>query len=187
VFKPYEGLDVLLRAAALLRQRLGDGFRLLLVGDGEAEADLRRLAKRLALSELVRFTGRVDHTAVPDYYALCDMVAFPRKRVRVCEVVSPIKPFEAMAAQVAVVVSDVGALTEIVHHAETGLVHRADDEVSLADQLERLLREPPLRSALAQRGRDWVVAHRTWSKVGEKVDRVYQSLRAPRSASYTSG
>ncbi|MFH2007958.1 MAG: glycosyltransferase family 4 protein [bacterium] len=175
-FKDYEGLDYLLRAATLLRRRTGDSFRLLLVGDGEAEDDLRALSKRLGVSELVRFTGRVPHEAAPDYYALCDIMAFPRKGVRVCEVVSPIKPFEAMAAQKAVVVSDVRALTEIVRHEETGLVHRKDDVGSLAEQLERYLRGPALRAELARSGRDWIVRHRTWSQVCDKVDRVYRRL-----------
>jgi glycosyltransferase involved in cell wall biosynthesis len=175
-FKDYEGLDYLLQAAALLRRRVGDSFRLLLVGDGKAGDDLRALSKRLDLSEIVRFTGRVPHEATPDYYALCDIIAFPRKGLRVCEVVSPIKPFEAMAAQKAVVVSDVRALTEIVWHAETGLVHRKDDVGSLAEQLERYLREPSLRTKLARRGRDWIVGHRTWSRVSDTVDRVYRQL-----------
>lgn len=175
-FKDYEGLDHLLQAAALLRGRVGDTFRLLLVGDGESADDLRALSKRLGLGSIVRFTGRVPHEASPDYYALCDVMAYPRKGLRVCEVVSPIKPFEAMAAHRAVVVSDVGALTEIVRHEETGLVHRADDVGSLADQLERCLREPSLRSNLATGGHDWVVERRTWSRVADRVDRVYRRL-----------
>lgn len=175
-FKDFEGLDYLLQAAVLLRRRVGDSFRLLLVGDGESEVALRALSKRLGLWSIVRFTGRVDHEAISDYYALCDIMAFPRKGFRVCEVVSPIKPFEAMATQTAVVVSDVGALTEIVRHEETGLVHRADDVGSLAEQLERYLREPSLRTKLAVRGRDWIVGHRTWSRVSDTVDRVYRQL-----------
>jgi glycosyltransferase involved in cell wall biosynthesis len=175
-FKAYEGLDYLLQAAALLRRRMGDCFRLLLVGDGESEIELRALAKRLDLMSLVRFTGRVEHKTIPDYYALCDIIAFPRRGMRVCEVVSPIKPFEAMAAQKAVVVSDVRALTEIVQHEETGLVHRKDDVNSLAAQLERLLHDPTLRANLAQKGHDWVIKHRTWSRVCDRVDRVYRQL-----------
>ncbi len=175
-FKDYEGLDTLLEAAALLRRRVGDNFVLLMVGDGESLGDLKTLSRRLDLTEIVRFTGRVVHQEAPEYYALCDIVAFPRKGLRVCEVVSPIKPFEAMAAQKAVVVSDVRALTEIVHHAQTGLVHRKDNVSSLAEQLERYLRDPSLRTEMAQNGRDWVVEHRTWSQVSETVDRVYRQL-----------
>jgi len=175
-FKDYEGLDNLLEAAALVRHRVGDSFVLLLVGDGESMGDLITLSRRLDLTKIVRFTGRVDHHEAPDYYALCDIVAFPRKGLRVCEVVSPIKPFEAMAAQKAVVVSDVRALTEIVHHDQTGLIHRKDDVNSLTEQLERYLRDPSLRKKLAQNGRDWVVEHRTWSQISDKVDRVYRRL-----------
>lgn len=175
-FKDYEGLDYLLQAAARLRHRVGDSFRVLLVGDGDVGDDLKALTKSLDLGSIVQFTGRVQHNVTPDYYALMDIIAFPRKGFRVCEVVSPIKPFEAMATQSAVVVSDVGALTEIVQHEKTGLVHRADDVDSLAEQLERFLRDPLLRTEMARNGRDWIVEHRTWSRVSSTVDQVYRQL-----------
>ncbi len=172
----YEGLDLLLRAAALLRRSRGDTFRVVLVGDGPAALDLRRLARALHLGATASFVGRAPHEDVARYYSLMDTMAFPRRGHRVCEVVSPIKPFEAMGAGKAIVVSGVRGLTQVVRHGETGLVHRTDDLESLAQHLERLLLSPELRLELGENARRWVAEHRTWTRVCSKVDEVYGRL-----------
>jgi glycosyltransferase involved in cell wall biosynthesis len=91
-------------------------------------------------------------------------------------VVSPIKPFEAMASGVPILASDVGALAEIVEDEVTGLLHRKDDVPHLAEQLLRLVEEPDLRSFLAGRAEAWVRAHRSWTAVAAHVSDVYDSL-----------
>jgi glycosyltransferase involved in cell wall biosynthesis len=182
-FKDYEGLDLLLAAMAELRGELGDRARLLLVGDGPAEGELHRLVRRLGLADLVVFTGRVPHGDIPTYQALIDVMVFPRRGAAVCEVVSPIKPFEAMASGVPILASDVAALAEIVEDEVTGLLHRKDDVAHLCAQLMRLLEEPDLRSFLAGRAEEWVRAHRSWSAVAAHVSSVYQLLiGAPQAA-----
>lgn len=172
----YEGLDVLLVAAAQLRARLGGAFRVLIVGDGAALPGLRAQARALGIEDLVVFTGRVPHHEVGDYYAAVDVLAFPRKDLPVCHLVSPLKPFEAMAMGKAVVVSDVAALTEIVVDGETGWVHRRDDAGSLADTLAACLADPPRRAAIAAAGQAWVRAHRSWHDVSLTIDRTYREL-----------
>jgi glycosyltransferase involved in cell wall biosynthesis len=124
----------------------------------------------------VVFTGRQPHAAIADYYAVCDVLAFPRKGLAVCEVVSPLKPFEAMAMARPVVVSSVAALTEIVEHERTGLVHAKDDPASLADQLERLLARPAWARELGERGAAWVREHRSWQRVTRTIEDVYRGL-----------
>ncbi|MCB9564527.1 MAG: glycosyltransferase [Kofleriaceae bacterium] len=175
-FKAYEGLDDLLEAAARLRARRGPAFRVLLVGDGDAEPDLRARATRLGLDDVVVFTGRQPHAEMVRYYSLVDVMAFPRKGLPVCEVVSPLKPFEAMAMARTVVVSSVAALTEIVSHERTGLVHRKDDPDDLAAQLARCLDQPAWARALAEHGARWVRDHRSWQRVTSEIDAVYQEL-----------
>jgi glycosyltransferase involved in cell wall biosynthesis len=175
-FKRYEGLDDLLEAAAQLRARRGDTFRVLLVGDGEALPALEAQARRLGLAGVVVFTGRVPHAEIARYYSVIDVMAFPRKGLPVCEIVSPLKPFEAMAMARTVVVSSVAALTEIVDHERTGLVHRKDDPGDLADQLERCLVRPAWARDLAERGAAWVREHRSWDRVTAEVTGVYRRL-----------
>ncbi len=175
-FSEYEGLDYLLRAVAELRASCDMKFRVLLVGDGIGYDALVALAGELQLSDIVTFTGRVSYEDVGGYYSLIDIVTYPRKGIPVCEVVSPLKPYEAMAMEKAVVVSDVGALAAMVQHYKTGLIHRRDDVASLRAALETLLLNASLRVRLGREGRYWVKAHRTWAQIAGIVDEVYRRL-----------
>src|SRR5690606_31669027 len=105
----YEGLDDLVRGFG---QLVGKGIkaRLVRVGDGNVLSDLKSLTASLRLDAEVVFAGRVPPKMVPKYMSIMDVIALPRKPVRVCELVSPLKPLEAMATKVPMVVSDVPAL-----------------------------------------------------------------------------
>jgi glycosyltransferase involved in cell wall biosynthesis len=148
----------------------------LLVGDGPARRALERRARGLGLDGTAIFTGRQPHAEIARFYGLADVMAFPRKGLPVCEVVSPIKPFEAMAMARPIVVSSVAALTEIVAHERTGLVHRKDDPADLAAQLARLLDRPAWARELGAAGAAWVREHRSWARVAAEVDAVYREL-----------
>ena len=175
-FKHYEGIDLLIDAAARLRATVGDRFRVLLVGDGPVRGQLEAQVARLGLGGLVTFTGAQPHASIAAYYALVDVLTFPRRGYPVCEVVSPLKPFEAMAMAKPIVVSDVRALTEIVEHGVTGLVHRRDDADSLAEALAECIARPDLRLELGQRAAAWTREHRSWPRIAAEVDAVYQRL-----------
>jgi glycosyltransferase involved in cell wall biosynthesis len=169
----YEGLDLLLRAVDRLRARGASGFALLIVGDGAALEGLERLAAELRLGDLVTFTGRVPHEEVEDYYSIVDVVPLPRKSLPVTEMVSPLKPFEAMAMDKIVVASDVAALAEIVDDGVNGFLFRKDDVADLADRLEKIL-DPDFAHSL--RPREWVVAHRSWQHLSLSVESIYEQL-----------
>lgn len=181
----YEGLELLLDAAAALRSRRTD-FHVVVVGDGHHEATLHAHAARLGLDDLVTFTGRVPHAEVARYLSLFDVTPFPRLPLPVCEMVSPIKPFEAMATGRAVVVSSVAALTEIVEDGVTGLVFAKGSAVDLARVLEELLDDAGLRLKLGEQARTWVRRERDWRSVVRTVDTAYREIlsegrrRAPR-------
>ncbi|NKJ43120.1 glycosyltransferase [Novosphingobium sp. SG720] len=175
-FVDYEGLDDLAAACALLKAQ-GHAFRLLLVGSentsgsergpiAEAIADI---AARGGFAEWLIMPGRVPHDEVESWYSLIDVCPFPRKPWPVCEMVSPMKPLEALAMEKAVVVSDVRALAEMIAHEDTGLAFAKGDVASLAQALARLIGDPALRAALGRRGRRWVEAERTWLGVGEQA------------------
>jgi glycosyltransferase involved in cell wall biosynthesis len=171
----YEGLDLLLDAAAQLRSRRSD-FHVVIVGDGHFERVLRARAARVGLGNLVTFTGRVPHEQVGRYLSLFDIAPFPRLPLPVCELISPIKPFESMAMAKAVVVSDVAALTEIVRDGVTGLVFHKGDSAHLAGTIEQLLDSAELRSSLGRAARQWVIAERDWSSIVEIVDTTYRAV-----------
>lgn len=175
-FVEYEGLDLLLQAVASIKEEIGDSLRVLLVGDGPIYNELMKMSIFLGINDIVTFTGRVSHDEVQDYYSLIDITAFPRKGRRVCELVSPLKPFEAMAMEKAVIASNVEALAEIVDDGVTGLLHEKDDSEALAGCIKKLILDDKLRLKLAKAGRKWVAEHRSWEAVANRVSEVYSKL-----------
>ena len=163
-FVQYEGLDNLTQAAAILKGR-GLEFRLLLVGNenvsgqskGPITAAIEAAADEGGLTDWLIMPGRIPHEEVAAHYSLIDIAPFPRKPQLVTEMVSPMKPLEAMAMEKAVVASSVHALTEMVRDGETGLLFEKGNVEALADTLERLIKDPALRQRLGGRpamGRD---------------------------------
>ncbi|MQA83983.1 MAG: glycosyltransferase [Streptosporangiales bacterium] len=176
-FYGYEGIDTLLRAGAELRRR-GAPVRLLLVGDGPELAALRQLAAELELDAAVTFTGRVAFADVRRYHAVLDIFAVPRTNDRVCHLVTPLKPVEAMASGLPVVASDVRALAELVEPGVTGTLTSPEDPHALADSLESLLYSPELCRDLGRAGRDKVARHRTWRANARRYRTAYATLGA---------
>ncbi len=162
----YEGLDDLVTASAGLAND-GLRFRLLLVGDGTQAESLRQQVQNLGLADKVLFVGRVPHEEVEDYYSLLDIAPFPRKPWEVCEMVSPLKPFEAMALEKAVVVSNTRALSEIVTHGTNGLHFEKGNVADLQKTLSRLVRDSELRQTLGKAAREWILEQRTWDTAGK--------------------
>ncbi len=158
----YEGVGTLLEAAAELRRRKLP-VRPLIVGDGTERAALQRLAGRLGLSGAAIFTGRVPMSEVRRYHAVLDLFAVPRTSDRVCQLVTPLKPVEAMASGLCVVASDVGALREIIRPGVTGALATSGDSVSFADIMEPLLYSSDTRRKLGGNAREWVARDRTWA------------------------
>ncbi|WP_312794352.1 glycosyltransferase [Kocuria sp.] len=176
----YEGLEFLVDAADVMRARRSD-FAVLIVGDGAELEKFQDLVRERELEDFVRFTGRVPHEEVERYYSLVDIAPFPRLPLPVCEMVSPLKPFEALAMGKAVVASDVAALAEIIEPGVNGLLHRKGDTEDLVRQLELLLDDPSLRATLARQGREWVRANRQWSDMAGIVSNIYRELGAEAS------
>ncbi|HSS35147.1 MAG TPA: glycosyltransferase family 4 protein [Patescibacteria group bacterium] len=175
-FTAYEGIVYLIKATAELLRR-GRRVRCLLVGDGEERSALEEAARAAGLSDRsVVFTGRVERTTVQAYYRLIDVFVVPRTNDRVSQLVTPLKPYEAMAMERALVVSGVGALLEVVTDGETGRSFRPEDPVSLADVLEPLLDDPAERARLGQAARRWVVSNRSWQQNGARYRALYERL-----------
>ncbi|MBK4120369.1 glycosyltransferase [Kocuria rhizophila] len=171
----YEGLDDLLRAAALLAPPLA-ALRVRITGDGVARPALERLARDLGLTAAVAFTGRVDRAHAPVHAAALDIFLIPRKDRTVTRTVTPLKPVEAMAAGATVIASDLPALRESVHHEHTGLLTPPEDPAALAAAVRRLASRPDDAARLARAGRQWAHTHRTWDAVARDADARYCDL-----------
>lgn len=174
-FYAYEGLDLLLQAAARLLAQHSD-LRVLLVGGGPQDAALRQLAQDLGLADRVVFTGRVPHGQVQRYYDLIDVLAYPRRSMRLTELVTPLKPLEAMAQGRMFVASDVGGHRELVRDGDTGTLFRAGDVNALVQAIERVLSGRASWDAMRQRARRHVEAERTWARSVARYKPVYEQL-----------
>ncbi len=161
-FYAYEGLDLLIDALPGMIERHPE-VRLLLVGGGPQDATLKAQAQRLGLADKVVFTGRVPHDQVQRYYDLVDVLAYPRHSMRLTELVTPLKPLEAMAQGRVLVASDVGGHKELIRDGQTGVLFKAGSVEALAEAVSRLLgdqaRWPTIRAA----GRQFVEAERNWT------------------------
>lgn len=173
----YEGLELLIDAAARMAVERSD-FHLLFVGDGAELEFFQNRVENEGLGDVITFTGRVPHEDVERYYSLVDIAPFPRLPLPVCEMVSPLKPFEAMAMGKAVVASNVAALEEIVTPGLNGQLHIKGDSYSLQAELERLLNDRELMKRLGEQARDWVVANRDWGTIAKTVSETYGELTA---------
>lgn len=169
-----EGQEVLLEAAARLRAQ-GLPVSVLLVGQGRREAELKARARALGLGRFAVFAGSVPFDQVPAWYSQIDLFVVPRIPERAARMVSPMKPFEAMAMEVPVLVSDLPALLEIAGEDERrAFVFAAGDPRSLAARIADLIEHPgELTTRVAAAG-DWVRRERTWAGNGKALDAVYR-------------
>ena len=172
-FYQYEGLRFLLGAMPALRERVPDA-RLLLVGGGEEDAALR--ADAAPLGDAVIFTGQVPFAEVRDFYSVTDVFVCPRRRMRLTELVTPLKPLEAMSMARPVVASDVGGLAELIEHDVTGLLVPAESREGLVDALAHLARDAEARRRLGTRAREAMIRERSWPRI---VAALRRSLREP--------
>lgn len=160
-FYAYEGLDLLVDTMPNLLKVQPD-ICLLLVGGGPQEANLKAQVELLKLQKHVVFTGRVPHKDVNRYYDLIDVLAYPRHSMRLTELVTPLKPLEAMAQGHLFVASDVGGHRELVEHKKTGILFKADDANALASALLDLLKDKESWPAMRANGRHFVESVRNW-------------------------
>ncbi|MBB5018886.1 PEP-CTERM/exosortase A-associated glycosyltransferase [Chitinivorax tropicus] len=174
-FYAYEGLNVLLDALPLMLRENPD-IRLLLTGGGHQETALKQQAQQLGISEQIVFTGRVPNADVPQYYDLVDVLVYPRLPMRLTELVTPLKPLEAMAQGRLVAASDVGGHRELIQPNVTGVLFRADDAADLAKVVLDLAAHPERWPAMKSAGRHYVETERNWANSVSRYQHIYPAL-----------
>jgi hypothetical protein len=171
----------LIEAAALLSAGLPE-LKVLLVGGGFQEQSLKSLAAVRGIADRVVFAGRVPHGDVQRYYDLIDVLAYPRHRMRLTEIVTPLKPLEAMAQGRMVVASDVGGHRELVRDGETGFLFPAGDAATLARAIESVLAQRAEWPRLSAQARRFVETERNWPRSVAHYQSVYENLSHRSSA-----
>lgn len=176
-FYHYEGLHLLLQAMPDILKGNSD-IRLLMVGGGDEADNLARQAEDLGIAESVVFTGRVHHSEVQRYYSLIDMLVYPRLKIRLTDLVTPLKPLEAMAQNKIVIASDIGGHNELITDGVTGDLFRADDPKALAETVLRVTDNRDNWDSRRENGRQFVETERSWESVVDRYKGVYGRLSA---------
>ncbi|WP_334186745.1 TIGR04063 family PEP-CTERM/XrtA system glycosyltransferase [Noviherbaspirillum sp.] len=174
-FYAYEGLPILLRALPQILDA-NPHVRVLLVGGGPQEAELKSLAQTLGIQDKVVFTGRVPHSEVQRYYNLVDVLVYPRIKMRLTDLVTPLKPLEAMAQGRLLAASDVGGHRELITDGVTGCLFEAGSPDALASKVLELLAKPERWPVLRQAARQFVETERNWGASVRRYQPVYDGL-----------
>lgn len=174
-FYDYEGIDNLIAAmpALVVERPLA---QLLLVGGGPCEAALRAQAAASPVANRIHFVGRVPHDQVELYYSLIDVLAYPRKKMRLTDLVTPLKPLEAMAQRRLVAASDVGGHRELIEDGVTGTLFAPDDPASTACEIAKLLANRDIWEERRETARHFVEQDRNWSSNISRYGPVYHKL-----------
>lgn len=174
-FYAYEGLNVLLDAAPLMIEKNSD-IRILLVGGGQQDAALKNQAQRLSIGDKVLFTGRVPHDQVHKYYNLIDILIYPRLKMRLTDLVTPLKPLEAMAQGRLLAASNVGGHFELICDGKTGVLFEAGSPTALAESVLNFSSCKDSWPALRSAARTFVETERNWRVSVERYRAVYKRL-----------
>ena len=174
-FYDYEGLDDLIAAMPRL-VRARPRAKLLLVGGGPMEQALRDQALASPFTDHIVFVGRVPHDQVEHYYAQVDVLAYPRKAMRLTDLVTPLKPLEAMAQGRLVAASSVGGHRELIEDGVTGTLFAPDDPAAIAQALAGMFADRGFWDERRIVARDFVERERNWSSNILRYEPVYQRL-----------
>ncbi len=178
----YEGVDLLLEAMTRLRHTW-PALRLLIVGGGPEEIRLKAKIRDLRLQDCIFATGPVPHQDIARYYSLLDLLIYPRRRTRLTEMVTPLKPLEAMAQGKPVLASDIGGHRELIRHGENGLLFRPEDPEATASAIDRTLASPAALTAITAAARHYVEGERSWNRSVARYPGIYASAIARYSGS----
>jgi PEP-CTERM/exosortase A-associated glycosyltransferase len=176
-FYAYEGLLLLLEAMPAIISARPD-IRLLLVGGGPQLKQLTHKIAALNLKDFVIMQGRVPHDQVQRYYNLVDIFVYPRLPMRLTELVTPLKPLEAMAQGRILLASDVGGHHELIKDRQTGYLFKAGNQEALVNTVLRALDDRPHWDAIRQSGRQFVEHKRNWQTSVAYYQPVYERLLA---------
>jgi PEP-CTERM/exosortase A-associated glycosyltransferase len=168
----WEGVAWLVRTVAELRRR-GTACKLLIVGDGEEMPAVREAVRELNGEKFVQILGTVPHDEIERYYSVVDVLVYPRHSIRLTELVTPLKPLEAMALGKAILGSDVGGIRELVEPEKTGVLYRADDVEDFCMQAKRLLSQTSLQCKLGAEARKFILREKDWKVLAQRYIDVY--------------
>jgi len=174
-FYAYEGLDLVIAALPDVLRLVPEAV-LLLVGGGPVEAELKALAAQIGVADRVIFVGRVPQNEISRYYGLVDLLVYARHSMRLTELVTPLKPLEAMAQKRLFLASDVGGHHELIRDGETGFLFRAGDREDLVRKIVAIVTAPNGWPVVLNAGRRYVEETRNWRNSIARYQAIYDRL-----------
>jgi len=172
-FYRYEGLRFLLDSIPQLTQNL-PGVKVILVGGGYEESLVREKAK--LYGDTVILPGQIPHERIRDFYSIIDVFVCPRERMRLTDLVTPLKPLEAMSMAKLVLASDVGGHRELIQHDKTGLLFQAENQHDFLRQAVRAVNDLDLRHMIGGSARHYVESERAWPQIVSLYVGIYEEL-----------
>jgi glycosyltransferase involved in cell wall biosynthesis len=176
-FYAYEGLGLLLDALPGILAR-EPRVRVLLVGGGPQDAALKKQAQHLGVADKTIFAGRVPHADVNRYYGLVDLLVYPRLAMRLTNLVTPLKPLEAMAQGRLLVASDVGGHRELIRDGANGFLFEAGSAMALSGKVLEVLAHRECWWKIEARAREFVETERNWRQSVLRYQAVYHDALA---------
>jgi glycogen(starch) synthase len=173
----YEGIAWLVHAAAELRSR-GMPLQVLIVGQGEEMPEIQAAIREAQAQDYVRAVGQAPHGEITHYYSLMDVMVYPRRRIRLTELTTPLKPLEAMAQGKAVLASDVGGIRELVEPEEPCLLFQPDDVEDFCSKASQLLGDENFRRKLGESARQMVLRAKDWKVLAQRYEAVYDFAKS---------
>ena len=174
-----EGVDFTAKAVAKLIEN-GHDVRLFVLTGNQGQSELKSLCKRLGIEDKAVIIGPVPHKEVAVFYDLIDIFIVSRPNSRVTQLVTPLKPFEAMVMGKAVIASKLSALEEIINDDHTGLLYQPDDLESLVEKIEVCIKDDSKMKSLGESARVWVLENRTWDVVVKGTLKAYERAKSTR-------
>ena len=156
-----EGHDILIKAIPLM-VKTNPNIVLLIVGDGREKSNMEKLVSELHIENQVIFTGNIDHRQIKDYYSIIDLFIVPRRRDYASDLVTPLKPYEAMAMKIPLLVSNRPALLEIIGE-NRGFSFATENVKDLAEVAIGCLENISECGKRTEAAFKWLIKNRTWA------------------------
>ncbi|MFD2116272.1 glycosyltransferase family 4 protein [Paenibacillus yanchengensis] len=165
---PAKGLDTLLQACAIIKQR-GHSFVLHVIGDGPIREQLEQLAIDEQVYDEIIFYGYMLHPE--QFMPFSDIFVLPSKAEAFGSVFA-----EAALCRLALVGTDVGGIAEQIEHNYNGLLVQPDDPIQLADTLEKLITNKQFRQQMAYAAWEKAKTDYSLKRVIDQLEQVYSQL-----------
>jgi PEP-CTERM/exosortase A-associated glycosyltransferase len=177
----FEGIEILINAMYHLKNR--DDIVCIIIGHGQSEEKLKTLIKEYNLEDKVKFLGKISNEIIESYYSIIDIFIYPRLSFRITELVTPLKPLEAMAMGKTVIASDVGGQKELINDGKDGLLFKAGDPHDLVEKILYVISNESVTQKYGRTARENMVKNRNWNRITEIYKKVYEYARSKHSIS----